>query len=140
MENKTVNRKKTARKPDRKIPVPKNCDTLIVLTGLMHTETGHHFAFCTADSNEGFFLDPEDMESPDGGEDLTADCERCKTKSGQAETHWIVNFRTALSEGRVDIEDGDHCLSDLSLINNLLGARWAGPVERPATARKAATS
>ncbi len=130
--------RKIGRKPDRKMPAPTSGDELIVLTGLVHTETGRQLVFCTADGAEGFFLGPEDMGSPDGGKGLAARCERC----GGDETHWIMDFRTALSEGRVsaDVDEGDHVLSNLSLIKNLVEVGGAGPVANPAPARKAATS
>jgi hypothetical protein len=136
--------RKIGRKPDRKIPVPKN-DDVIVLTGLVHMETGRQFAFCTADGSEGFFLGAEDMASPDGGKDLVARCGECKAEAGGAPTHWIVDFRTALSEGRIIADDGgggsgDHVLSNLSIVNNLVQTRGAGAAGRPAALRKAATS
>ena len=104
--------RKIGRKPDRKIPVPKNGDELIVLTGLVHVETGRQFAFCTQEGAEGFFLSPEDMARPDGCDDRVARCKYCKVEgTEEAETHWIVDFRTALAEGRVDTENGDHVIS-----------------------------
>ena len=136
---------KIERKPDRKMPVPKNGDELIVLTGLVHTETGREFAFCTLDGAEGFFLGPEDMASPDGGKDLAARCGECAAEAGGAPTHWIVDFRTALGLGRIMADDGgggsaDHVLSNLSILNNLVQTRGAGALGRPTVLRKAATS
>jgi len=137
-------KRKIGRKPDRKVPVPKNGDDVIVLTGLVHQETGRQFAFCTADGAEGFFLGPEDMTSPDGGKDLAARCGECEAKAGEAPTHWIVDFRTGLSEGRIIADDGgggcaDHVLSNISLVKNLVQTRGVGP-GRPSVLRKAATS
>ncbi len=138
-----MKKRKIGRKPDRRIPVPENGDAVIVLTGLVHAETGRQFAFCTADGAEGFFLGPEDMASPDSDKDLAARCGECEAKAGEAPTHWIVDFRTGLSEGRIITDDGgcgDHVLSNLSLVNNLIKTRGVGAPGRPSVLLKAATS
>jgi len=136
----TRTKPKRGNKPVPKIPVPEIADELIVLTGLTHMEAGKRFAFCTAhQANDGFFLGPEDMVSPDGGKDLAARCPDCKTEAGEAETHWVVDFRTALLEGRVDTEDGGYILMPLSLINLNLEVHGTGPVAKRAAALRAAS-
>lgn len=124
-------------KPDRKIPVPTD-NVVIVLTGLVHEETGRQFVQCTDERWDfnGFLLSPEDMGSPDGGNALAARCEHCKTEAGEAKTHWIVDFKTALLEGRVDVEEGGFWIGPLSLIQGLFEVREA----RRGEARKAVAS
>ena len=130
---------KGSKNPVPKIPVPENGHKVIVLTGLTHMEARKQFAFCTAAQNsDGFFLGQEDMVSPDGGKDLAARCPGCETEAGEAETHWVVDFRTALIEGRLDTEDGGYILMPLSLINLNLEVHGTGPVsKRPAGLRAA---
>jgi hypothetical protein len=133
---------KLMRKSSPKILVPKNGNEVIVLTGLAHTEAGEQFAFCTAAQNsDGFFLGPEDTASPDGGKDLAARCRHCKTEAGEPETHWIVDFRTALLEERLETEDdGGYILTPLALINLNLEVHGTGPVAKQAAALRAATA
>ncbi len=107
--------------PDQRIPVPTSRE-LIVLTGLEHMEAaGRQFVFCT-EENQGFFLAREDMVSPDGDNDLAARCKHCKTEGGEAETHWIVDFKPALFEGKVDTENDGYIVTPLLLIRNLMEA------------------
>ncbi len=123
------------------LPVPTSGE-LIVLTGLTHMEAGKQFAFCTAwQASDGLFLGPEDMVSPDGGEDLAARCWHCKTEAGEAETHWIVDFRTALLEGRLETgDDGGYIITPLMLINLNLEVHGIGPVSKQAAALMRAAS
>jgi hypothetical protein len=136
------NRKKI-RKPDRKMPAPTSNER-IILTGLLHMEAGEslrrELAFCTAHQNEeAFFLSPEDMTSPDGDKDLAARCGRCKSEGGEAETHWVEDFRTTVFGGYVDMEGG-YILTPLFLLENLAEVHGTGPVAKPVAARKAAGS
>jgi hypothetical protein len=109
------------RKPAPKIPIPKNGAELIVLTGLVHEETGRQFVFCTKKSaGQGFFLAREDMVSPDGDKDLAARCEHCMTEGDEPETHWIVNFKTALYEEMVDTGNDGYIVTPALLIRNLM--------------------
>ncbi len=127
-----------------RIPVPENRKVLIVLTGLEHTEAGgRQFVFCTAgQSSEGFFLYPKDMASPDGGKDLAACCADCRTEKGEPESHWIVDFKTALFEGYVDTETGGYIVTPLSIIRNLMERGLLGSIlirEGPSRRKRAAS-
>lgn len=136
---------KLKRKPSPRLPAPTSCE-LIVLTGLVHMEAGEslgrELAFCTAHQNsDAFFLGPEDMATPDGYADQAARCCHCKEgETGEAETHWVVDFRTAVFEGVVNTQEAGIIIEPASLLKNLADCHGTGPVAKRAGVLKAATS
>jgi|GEM_PF-4630071 len=131
--------RKIGRKPDRKIEVEPS-GHLVVFLGLEHIKAGKsigRLCICTSDQNgETFFIGLKKAG--------TAVCPTCD------ESHQIVDFKTAMSDGKLDAQYGSYCVDPLVLIESLRGTKGPGIVaERGATmralrvesaARKAATS
>lgn len=100
----------------------------VVFTGLVHVEAGEpigRLCVCTSDEmcQDVFFIEMEGTE---------AICAKCD------EPHPIVDFKTAVSEGRFDLMEAVFCVGLRDLIGNLL--RGIDPAPGRSVILKAATS
>ncbi len=140
-----MNRTKQRRnsKPNRGMPTPTGKE-LIVLAGLVQTDAGKSLglevAFCTADQTGGaFFLGPKDMVKPwsvrDRDEALAAWCPACRATEAGAQTHWIVDLRTAALQGvlqTTDTDGGGFCVEAVDLLRNLAAHEGGSAASRAA--------
>jgi len=82
---------------------------VIVLTGFRRRDL--EIGFCTDQQGCGaVFIDRSKTWLPDSSSDRAAECEPCKA------SHWLIDFNTAIGEGRLDLTDGSVVLGFSELV------------------------